>query len=59
MKTQYAINESNSQLVKCEIKLYTRDRKKFVYHGLFKSTTAATRDAINRFDVKTIFVRAI
>ncbi len=59
MKTEYAITESRSQLVKCEIKLQTGDRKKLIYHGLFRSTAAATRDAINRFDVKTIFVRAL
>lgn len=58
MIIQHAINESSSHLRKCEIKITMRDGNVLVYHGLFKSTTEAIMDAINRFDIKTIFVKA-
>ncbi|MCP5246358.1 MAG: hypothetical protein H6937_10630 [Burkholderiales bacterium] len=59
MKTHQAIQESSSQLMKCKIKIKTREGKSLVYHGLFKSTTDAILDAINRFDIMTIFVKAM
>jgi len=59
MEIQYAIKENSIRIIKCEIKLKTRDGKRFIYHGLFKSTSEAIIDAINRFDIVTIFVRTI
>ena len=59
MKTQHAIKENSTRLIKCEIKLTTQNGKKFIYQGLFRSTSAAIVDAIKRFDIITIFVRTI
>lgn len=59
IKTQYAFKANNTQLIKCELKIKTRTGNVFVYHGLFNSTTAAITDAIDRFEIATIFVRAV
>ncbi|SER00078.1 hypothetical protein SAMN05421690_100565 [Nitrosomonas sp. Nm51] len=59
IKTQCAYKAGSVRLLKCELKIKTRNGKKFVYHGLFKSTMAAITDATNRFEIATVIVRAV
>jgi len=58
MKTHYAFKEQKAGLIKCKIKLTTRSGETYIYYGLFKSTSEAVIDALNRFDTATIFAAA-
>lgn len=59
IKTQCAYKASGARLIKCELKIKTRNGELFVYYGLFKSTTTAITDAISRFEIASIIVRAV
>ncbi len=58
MKVQHAINPSKT-LLKCALKIKTRNGQKFVYYGLFHSTTEAVIDAIQRFEIASLSVQKI
>ncbi len=53
------VKANSIQLIKCELKVKTRKGQKFIYYGLFESTTAAISDAINRFQIASIIVQKI
>lgn len=58
MNTHYALETQSVRLIKCRIKLTTHAGETYLYYGLFKSTSAAVIDALNRFETRTIFVAA-
>lgn len=54
MKTRYAVSAQNTRLIKCRIKLTTRTGETYFYYGLFRSTSDAVIDAVNRFETAAI-----
>lgn len=47
----------HAQPVRCKVRITLRDGKTFAYSGLYKSTSEAAMDALERFGFGSVSVR--
>lgn len=48
----------NTLPIRCKVQVVTQDGHTHIYQGLFKSTSEAVIDAMEKFEVATVIARA-